>query len=288
MYEIKYKKKKSGLWAETWRRFKKNRLALAGLIVLSILVICAIFAPFLIPYDYTEQNLSNALSYPNSEHWFGTDNYGRDIFSRIIYGSRISLMVGLVAVSIAAVGGTILGAIAAFYNKLDNLIMRIMDIFMGVPSLLLAIAIVSVLGPGVMNLMVAVGISAIPAFARVARSSVLTVKEAEFIEAAKSIGASNIRIIFRHIFPNAFAPVLVQCTLRAANAIIWAASLSFLGLGIRPPSPEWGAMLSAGRQYLRDYWHMTVIPGLAIMITTYALNVVGDGLRDALDPRLKK
>ena len=282
------KRNRFQLLLETWKQFKKNRMAMVGLFILLIMAFLAIFSPILAPYDYAEQNLQNTLAAPSAEHWLGTDEFGRDVLSRILIGSRVSLMVGIVAVMISMVGGTFFGMMAAFYSKLDNPIMRFMDIFTGIPNLLMSVAIVSALGAGTFNLMIAVGISAMPAFTRVVRASVLTVKETEFIEAARAIGGNDFRIMFSHILPNAFAPILVQMTLRASSAIISAASLSFMGLGIQPPSPEWGCMLSEGRRFLRDHWHMTVVPGLAIMLTTYSLNLMGDGLRDALDPKLRR
>ncbi len=282
------KRKRSGPWIDVWRRLKKNKLAIVGLIILGLVILISVFAPFIAPYGYMDQDYSATLQFPNKEHLFGTDNFGRDIFSRIIYGGRYSLIIGIGCVSIAAVVGSILGIIAAFYSKFDNVIMRMIDIVMGIPSFLLAISIAAALGTGLRNLMIAVSITSLPAFTRVVRAQVLTVKEQEFIEAARSIGGNNFRIIFRHILPNALAPIIVQFTLGAVNSILWAASLSFIGLGIQPPSPEWGAMLSAGRTYLRDNWYMSVFPGLAIMVTTYSLNLIGDGLRDALDPRLKQ
>lgn len=280
-------KKNKGLWGEVWHRLKKNKMAMGGLIILILVTFCAIFAPIISPYPYDYQNPSSILQFPSVQHWFGTDNFGRDMLSRMIYGSRISIQVGLISVSVSGVFGCILGGLAAFYQKFDNVIMRIMDVVAGIPNLLLAIAIAATLGAGVKNLMIAIGISAIPQYARIMRASVLTEKEREYVEAARSIGASNFRIMIHHILPNAFSPILVQATLGVASSILAAASLSFLGLGIKPPSPEWGAMLSAGRTYIRDYWHMTVIPGLGIMMVVYALNTLGDGLRDALDPRLK-
>jgi len=281
-------KKKTGLWLDVWKRFKKNRMAMFGLITIILLSICAIFADYIAPYGYDDQDLSRSFLLPCKEHIFGTDNFGRDIFSRIIYGSRISLTVGFFAVGFAIVVGGILGAIAAFYGgKTDNIIMRAMDILLAIPGMLLAIALAAALGPGLRNMMIAIGVGSIPRYARVVRASVLTVREEEFVEAAISIGASDARIIFSHIIPNAMAPIIVQATLGVASSILATATLSFLGLGIQPPIPEWGAMLSSARQYIRDYWHLTTFPGLMIMITVYALNVLGDGLRDALDPRLK-
>lgn len=280
--------KRRGPWADVWRRLRKNKMAMFGLIVIVILALVAIFADFIAPYGFDDQDLSRKFLLPCKDHLFGTDNFGRDILSRIIYGSRVSLTVGFIAVGLAALIGGTIGAIAAFYGKkTDNILMRAMDILLAIPGMLLAISLAAALGPGLNNMMIAIGVGSIPGYARVVRASVLTIKEQEFVEAARSIGASDTKIIIGHILPNAMSPIIVQATLGVAGAIISAAALSFLGLGIQPPKPEWGAMLSGARQYIRDYWHMTVFPGLAIMITIYALNVLGDGLRDALDPRLK-
>lgn len=281
-------KKKSSQLMEVWKRLRKNKLALVGLGIIAILLLVAIFADFIAPYAYDKQNLEATFRFPSSEHIFGTDEFGRDIFSRIVYGSRISLEVGFIAVSIAVIIGGVLGALAGYYGgMLDNLIMRAMDILLAIPQILLAISIVAALGPGLVNLMIAVGISSIPGYARIVRASVLSIKDQEFVEAAKAAGSSNTRIIFKHIIPNVMAPIIVQATLGVALAILTAAGLSFIGLGIQPPAPEWGSMLSGGRGYIRDYWYMTLFPGLAIVVTIFALNVLGDGLRDALDPKLK-
>lgn len=274
---------------EIWKRLSQNKLAVLGLIIILVLIIVAIFADFIAPYGFDEQNLQNAFQKPGNGHLFGTDEFGRDIFSRVVYGTRISLLIGFIAVAIAVVVGVLLGAISGFYgDKVDNIIMRLMDIILSIPQILLAIAIVAALGNGLFNLMVAVGISSIPQYARIIRASVLSIKDQEFIEAAKAAGSSDIRIIFKHIIPNCLAPIIVQATLGVALAILTAAGLSFIGLGIAPPTPEWGSMLSSGRSYIRDYSYMTMFPGLAIVVTIFALNVLGDGLRDALDPKLKK
>ncbi|MCF4151099.1 ABC transporter permease [Dethiosulfovibrio sp. F2B] len=280
--------KKKNPWAEVFRRLKKNRLAMIGLFVVVVLALTAIFADFIAPYTYEEQDLMAAFESPSATHWFGTDEFGRDIFSRIVYGSRISLQVGFVAVSFSILVGGFLGALAGYYGgRIDNVIMRFMDVLFSVPQLLLAISVAASLGPGLFNLMIAVGISSVPQYARLVRASVLSIREQEFIEAARSVGAKDLKIIFRHILPNCMAPIIVQGTLGVAFAILTAAGLSFIGLGIQPPIPEWGAMLSGGREYIRDYAYMTMFPGLAIMITILALNFLGDGLRDALDPKLK-
>jgi peptide/nickel transport system permease protein len=283
------KNKKFTRIREIWQRLSQNKLAVLGLIIIVLLILVAIFADFIAPYAYDQQDLANAFQSPGNGHLFGTDEFGRDIFSRVVYGTRISLLIGFIAVAIAVVVGVILGAIAGFYgDKVDNIIMRLMDIILSIPQILLAIAIVAALGNGLFNLMIAVGISSIPQYARIIRASVLSIKDQEFIEAAKAAGSSNRRIIFKHIIPNCLAPIIVQATLGVALAILTAAGLSFIGLGISPPTPEWGSMLSSGRSYIRDYSYMTMFPGLAIVITIFALNVLGDGLRDALDPKLKK
>lgn len=274
---------------EFWHLLKKNKLAMVGLGILVVLVLVAIFADYIAPYGFAEQNLQNQFQGPSAEHLFGTDDLGRDIFSRIVYGSRISLRVGFISVSISMIIGVGIGAITGYYGKqVDNILMRGIDILQSIPDILLAIAIMSALGPGLTNLMIAVGIAAIPGYARLVRSSVLSIKDMEFIEAAKANGSSDFRIILKHIIPNCLAPIIVQATLGVAYAIINAAGLSFIGLGLEPPTPEWGAMLSGGRAYIRDSMHMTLFPGLAIVITIFALNVMGDGLRDALDPKLKR
>ena len=280
--------KKHTMLSEIWRRFKKNKQAIVGLIVQIIFILLAIFAKKIAPYWYDDQDASRAMIGPCAQYPFGTDNLGRDVLSRLIYGSRYSLSIGFLAVGISVLTGGFLGVIAAYYPKLDNIIMRCMDLFMAIPQMLLAMCIVSTLGSSLFNLMLAVGLSSTPKFARVVRASVLATREQEFVEAARAIGASNTRIILHHILPNSISALIVQATLAMAGAIISASALSFLGFGIQAPMPEWGAMLSAGRKYIRTQAYLTVIPGLAIMVVVYALNVVGDGLRDCLDPRLKK
>ena len=282
-------RKRRSQWAEVWRRLLKNRTAMLGLVVVVLIIFTAIFADVIAPYSYRSQNLERIAEAPSGDHLLGTDDLGRDILSRIIHGARISLQVGFIAVSISiALGGT-LGAIAGFYGgNLDNVIMRVMDVLLAIPSILLAIAIVSAFGGGIVNVMIAVGISYIPLYARIVKASVISVKEQEFIEAARAVGANDLRIIVKHILPNSLAPIIVQGTLGVATAILSAAGLSFIGLGIQPPTPEWGAMLSSGRHLIRTAWHVATFPGIAIMITIFALNLLGDGLRDALDPRLKQ
>lgn len=283
--------KKRSQWREVWRMLTKNKMAMLGLFILLFLIVLALLADIIYDYDsiVIKQNLAHRLQGPSGAHWLGTDEFGRDILARLIHGARVSLKVGILAVGLSIIVGGILGAISGFYGgTIDNTIMRAMDIFLAVPSILLAIAIVSALGPSMINLMIAISVSSVPTYARIVRASVLSIRDQEFIEAAKAIGASNTRIIFKHIIPNALAPVIVQGTLGVANAILSIAGLSFIGLGIQPPAPEWGSMLSGGRQYLRYAWWVTTFPGLAIMITILSLNLLGDGLRDALDPRLKQ
>ncbi len=286
---MKPKTKKNSQWRDVWRRLRKNRMAMFGLCVLILLVFLAIFADVVAPYGYDDQNYSQMLELPSWQHIMGTDNYGRDIFSRIVYGTRISLLIGFISLAISTVVGSILGACAGYFGGAsDTIIMRGSDILMAIPRTVLAIAIATTLGPGLVNAMIAVAIGTIPSFTRVVRASTLTVKDQEYVEAARAIGASNFHVIKKYVFPNVLAPIIVQATLGVGTAILLAASLSFLGIGISPPTPEWGSMLSAARSYMRDYWHMVLFPGLAIMITVLALNLFGDGLRDALDPKLKK
>lgn len=283
------RRKKKSQWIDIWKRFRKNKAAMAGLIIIVILILTAIFADFVAPEGYDDQNFHRVNQFPSMQHLMGTDNLGRCVFSRVIFGSRISLQVGFIAVSISMVLGVAIGAIAGFFGQvLDNALMRFMDILLSIPQILLAIAIASAIGPGLINVMIAVGISSIPGYARLVRASVLTLREQEFIEAAKACGGSDFRLIVKHILPNSLAPIIVQATLGLAAAILSAAALSFIGLGIQPPTPEWGAMLSLGRRFLRDFWHMSFFPGLAIVVVVLALNMFGDGLRDALDPKLKR
>lgn len=273
---------------DIWGRLRKNPLAMFGLLVLILIILVAIFADFIAPFPYDLQNYSDARQFPSKEYIFGTDNFGRDIFSRVVYGTRISLKIGIISLSVGAFVGSLLGIISGYFGGwIDSIIMRLTDVLMSIPKVVLAIAISSTLGPGLVTSMVAVGISSIPNFSRLVRASTLSVKEQEYIEAARALGVNHFGIIFRHIFPNILAPIIVQATLGVGTSIILAASLSFLGLGVEPPMPEWGAMLSAARTFMRDEWYMVLFPGLAIMITVLALNLLGDGLREALDPKLR-
>lgn len=271
-----------------WRRFRRNKAAIAGGAIVLFFVLLAFLAPLAAPYDPAQTNFRDRLEGPSASHWLGTDSLGRDMLSRIIYGSRYSLLSGLVSVAIAVAVGTLLGLVSGYYGKLaDNIIMRLMDMLLAFPGILLAIAIISVLGRGLTNAMIAVGLYSIPSFARVVRGNVLALREQEFVQGARAAGASNSRIIFRHILPNITTPVTVLSTMRLGSTILAAAALSFIGLGAQPPTPEWGAMLSGGRDVLRVAPHITTFPGLAILLTVIGFNLLGDGLRDALDPKLK-
>ena len=283
-------KKSQSQFMDTFKRLCRNKTAVIGLIIVIALALIALLSPVF--YDYDSQiiktNYSAALQGPSAEHWFGTDEMGRDIFNRVMYGSTTSLSIGLVTVIVALSGGLLLGATAGYYGgKVDMIIMRIMDIFLAVPGTLLAICIVASLGNSIMNLVIAQAVSSIPSFSRVVRGAVITARDAEYVEAARAIGAKDARIIFKDVLPNSLAPIIVQTTLQVASVILSIAGLSFIGLGIPAPRPEWGAMLSASRAYIRDYSYMCLFPGLAIMTTILSLNLLGDGLRDALDPRLR-
>jgi len=277
----------------TWRqsmvhRLRRNSAAVLGLLVIMSFSLTAVFAPSLAPYDPMAQNLSGALELPGGAHLLGTDELGRDILSRILIGARISLVLSLGAVTGALVVGSIVGMVAGYYGRrIDMLLMRCVDVMMAIPGILLAITIIAVLGVGMINIVVAVAINGVPVFARLSRASTLAVKENEYLTAAKALGATDPRRIFLHIAPNIAAPLLVQCTLFMATSILVASSLSFLGLGAQPPTPEWGAMLSNGRSYLSSTPHVAVFPGIAIMLVVLGFNMLGDGLRDVLDPRLK-
>jgi peptide/nickel transport system permease protein len=273
--------------SEVIRRLVHHKGAMAGLTVMVLLVLVAIFAPFIATHDPIAISRDN-LQAPSRHHLMGTDNFGRDTFSRVVYGARISLQMGIVAVIIGTTGGTIIGLVAGHYGGFtDTLLMRFIDALMAFPGILLALSVAAVLGTGIFNAMIAVGISWIPQFARLVRGSVLQVKAMPYVEAARSIGANDTRLMARHIFPNVTTPILVLSTLGVASAILIGASLSFLGLGAQPPTAEWGAILNQGRQYMRQAWWLMTFPGLAITITVMAVNLFGDGLRDALDPRMK-
>jgi len=289
--ENKEQYKKRSMWAEVWRNYKKNPSAMIGLVIVVLLIAIAIFARVYYNFDtdIVAQDVQNKFAHPNGEHWFGTDHYGRDVFTRVLYGASYSLIVGIISVSISCLLGSTLGVVAAYYGGVvENIIMRICDVFVGIPSILLGVAIMSAFGQSIAVLMWAIGLVYVPMFARIARAAVLPVRDQEYIEAARVIGVKDGAIMVKHILPNALSPIIVQTTMGVANAILTASNLSFLGLGIPVPAPEWGAMLSESRNYIRDHGYLTIFPGLAIMITVLAFNLMGDGLRDALDPKLKK
>jgi peptide/nickel transport system permease protein len=275
-------------WADVVRRLRRSRGATIGAVLLAFIVMTAILAPWLAPYDPILVAPPDRLQPPGPKHALGSDVLGRDVLSRILHGARTSLQTGLISVTIALAIGVPVGLVAGFYGAhVDRLLMRIVDVLLTFPGILLALLVIAVLGPGLFNAMIAVGISASPSYSRVMRSSVLSAREQAYVEAARAGGCSNVRIMARHILPNTLAPMIVLATLGIAGAIISAAALSYLGLGARPPAPEWGAMLSEGRAYLRSAWWMTTFPGMAIMATVLSINLLGDGLRDALDPRLR-
>jgi peptide/nickel transport system permease protein len=281
------RQKKEKMYVVTMKRLLRNKLAVVGLIIIIIQVLMALFAPWLTTHDPVKQNLADSeLPIFSEGHWLGTDNYGRDMWSRIVYGARISLVVGIVSVGLGLVGGVTLGLLAGYYKKLDGLIMRIVDLLFAFPGILLAMLIIAILGTGLINVAIAISIWSIPTCARIVRGSVLSIKKREYILAMKSLGASDARIIIKHVLPNCMAPIIVFATMRMATAILSTASLSYLGLGAQPPTPEWGAMIAAGQDFMWTSPHMTVVPGIAIMLVVFAFNVVGDGLRDALDPNM--
>jgi peptide/nickel transport system permease protein len=276
------------LFRDAVRRLARNKLAIAGLVIMCLFLLAAIFADWIAPYDPIAQELAMRRRPPSQEHWLGRDDLGRDILSRIIFGARLSLQVGVMSVGFAIVIGSIIGAVSGFLGGwIDNLIMRLMDIMLAFPALLLAIAIVTILGPGLLNMLYAIGIVSIPAYARITRASVLSAKEQDYVTAARAVGVPSTRLLFRNILPNCLTPLIVQGTLGIGTAILDAAGLSFLGLGAQPPEPEWGAMLGQGRYSMFTAPHIVVSPGIAIMLTVLSFNLLGDGLRDALDPRLR-
>lgn len=280
--------KQESFWASVGKRLLQNKMAVIGMTVLGIIIFAAIFAPYIAPHDPIKQNILARYKAPSSKYLLGTDELGRDILSRIIYGARYSLLIGVISISIALLLGIFLGVVAGYFGgRIDLLLMRLIDILLAFPYILLAIAIVAILGPDLQNAMLAISIVNVPRFARIIRSSVLTIKENEFIQAAKALGASDLRIIVRHLLPNCLGPLIVQSTLSMASAILSAAGLSFLGLGAQPPTPEWGAMLSDARSALQIAPWVVTFPGLAIMLNVLGFNLLGDGLRDALDPKLK-
>jgi ABC-type dipeptide/oligopeptide/nickel transport system permease subunit len=273
-------------WLEMWRSLVANRAALVSLIFIGFLVLIAIFGPYLVPYNPVETNMANALARPSAQHWFGTDQLGMDIFSRVIVGTRVSLTVGLLAVSIAMTVGVILGSIAGYVGgRVDNVIMRLMDMMLAIPSILLAITLMAALGKGIDKAVIAIGLVSIPEYARIVRSNTLSIKENDYVAAARVAGNSNLRIISRHVLPNALSVIIIRATLGMSAAVLDMAALGFLGMGVQPPQAEWGDMLGRARGFIFQAPHTLLFPGMAITLTVLAFNLLGDGLRDALDPK---
>lgn len=284
----KKKVKKSSLTREIWFRFRKNKVALIGLIILTLIVLMAIFADLIVPAEVATTQSTDRLQGPSAEHWFGTDEFGRDLFARIVHGSRYSLFIGVATSLIALVVGAILGASAGYFGGIvDNVICRIVDVFICVPPVLMSLAVVAALGTNMQNLIIAITISCVPGNVRLIRSVVMTVADQDYIRAAKSYGCSNPRIIFRYVLPNAMGPIIVNTTMGISQMILSAAGLSFIGMGIQPPDPEWGALLSNAQDFMFTSQYLLLFPGIFILLTSLAFNLVGDGLTDALDPRLK-
>lgn len=283
-------KKPRSLWRDAWRRMRYSITARIGILIVCIITLAAVLTPLVDPYDpKLDSDLSSARQTPSMQHIFGTDRLGRDIFRRILHGARLSLSVGIVAVLMAGSIGTVLGLVSGYFGgTTDMVIMRLMDILMAFPSMLLAIAIVAARGTGLFNTVIAISVVGIPGYARLVRSMVLSIREREYIEAARMVGVRNVRIIFRHVFPNSVAPVIVSATLGIGSAILTAAALGFLGLGAQPPAPEWGAMIADGVPFLRQSPHLVFFPGMAIMLSVLGFNLLGDGLRDALDPQMQE
>ncbi len=275
-------------WQEVWHRLKKNKVAMVCLVYIILMVLAAVFADYITVYDPAKQDLSSVLQFPSAAHPMGTDNFGRDMLTRLIYGARTSLLVSVAACVISIFTGLVLGALVGYYGgKFDNIVMRILDVFNAIPGLLLAISISTALGSGIINTALAISIGGIPAMTRQLRASVLLARDQEYIEAAKAFGASDLKIIMKHIIPNTLAPLIVQITMRLGDSILVISSLSFIGLGVQPPTPEWGNMLSIGRTYMSQCWTVIFFPGLVIGLSMLAFNLLGDGLRDAMDPRLR-
>ena len=279
--------KRRSPWLDVWHRLCKNRLATVCLFLFLFFLVVILLAPVIAPYDYTAQDPNAILLFPSREHWFGTDNFGRDIFSRVLIGGKYTLAIGFGCMGFSLLIALVLGCTAAMVKKADNIIMRIMDIMMSIPSFMLGLSLVTALGASLKNLIIAIGICSIAPYTRVVRAAVMTVKDQEYVEAARCVGASTWHILFRYILPNCLSPIIVQFTSGMVSAILTAASLSFLGQGVPAPEPEWGSMISAGRRYLLNQWYISILPGLAVIGVTLTLSIFSDGLRDALDPRLK-
>jgi len=281
--------KKESRLKEVWYLLKQDKAAMAGLVIVAIVVFFALFGGFIAPYNPLLSEMVQNFQRPNAAHWFGTDEFGRDILSRVIVAASVTLRIGLVSVVAALVIGTFVGCIAGFYGKtVDMILMRFMDMMMAIPDILLAIAIMTALGPGIYKAIIAISFVTIPQYARIVRGSILSVKENDYVAAARVVGNSNMRVLFRHVLPNCLSPLIVRSTLGISSAILDAAALGFLGLGVQPPTAEWGAMLAGAQSYIFKAPYMLVFPGLAISVTVLAFNLLGDGLRDALDPRNRR
>lgn len=285
----KTKKRKRSQWRDVFRRLQRNRVAMVSMVLLAIILLAVIFSEQIAPYAYNQRDLDTTFASPSLAHIFGTDNLGRDIFSRVLVGGKVSLLVAVVSVALSAVVGSLLGAVAGYFGgRVEFVILKCTDVMMAIPAFLLAVTVSAALGTGLMNTALAVGLTNIPRFVRLMRAETLSVKGNEYLEAARACGAGEFGIILKHVFPNALSSTIVNVTLGIGTAILQISGLSFVGLGVRPPTPEWGSMLSSGRTYMRDFWPMVTFPGVAIIITLILFNLVGDGLRDAMDPKLKR
>jgi peptide/nickel transport system permease protein len=277
------------MWKILFKRFLKNKLAITGAAIIMFLLIIAVFAPLIAPYDLARQEISHRLEAPSARHLLGTDELGRDVFSRIIFGTRISLMVGFVATGISLLIGVTLGLVSGFFgNRTDAIIMRIVDIFLCIPTFFLILMVIAFLKPSIWNVMIVIGLTSWPGLTRMIRGECLSIKEREYIQAAKVLGMSNLRIMFVHLLPNVIVPVIVSATLGIGGAILTESALSFLGLGVQPPSPSWGNILTSGKDYINIAWWLSLYPGLAILITVLAYNLLGESLRDVFDPRMNE
>ncbi len=276
-------------WGDVWRRLCKNKLAMFGLGIVVVLVLVAIFADVLAPYDPYEMNIAERLQFSSAKHWLGTDNYGRDLLSRLIYGSRTSLLVAIISLIISTLIGAVIGGIAGYFGGWwDTILMRILDILMAIPSILLAVSISSMLGSGIFNTALAIAVSGVPGAARLIRSSILTVRDQEYVEAAVATGSGRMRTLFKHVLPNCLAPLIVDTSMRVGASIMAISGLAFIGLGVAAPTAEWGSIMTSGREFIREFWPLATYPGIFIMLALFGFNVFGDGLRDAMDPKLKQ
>lgn len=285
----KQKQRKHSQWLDVWYRLRKNKLAVVGMVLASLLVLSAVLAPVLTPYEFDAQDVYNQFAMPSAEHLMGTDNLGRDLLTRVLYGGRISLVTSVVALAISIVIAIVMGAAAGFFGGwVDTIVMRIVDVLQAVPQMLLAITISAALGSGVLQTAIAISIGGIPVNVRQVRGSILTLRNSEFVESAVATGSSNIRIMFRQILPNSLSPIIVSASMGIGGNITAISGLSFIGLGVQPPLAEWGNIMTSGLNYIRQFWPMAVFPGIMIMLTLFAFNCFGDGLRDALDPKMKR